>query len=227
VLAGVIAGLATVAIVIGVLVASTPVPVVPPAPSVSFASPSPAPVSPSPSVPAATAEPSAPSPSTAALFHVGEPAPALVVPRVGGGTIDLATLRGRPVWLNFWGTYCPSCVDEFPLMNGYAARHEGAGLVILAIDVREDEATAAAFATRYGAVFPVGLDPQGAAARAWDAVLLPVHYWIDADGVIRAGAAGGIGPDEMDAGLATILPASGPSPSIGASPSAPPPTPAP
>ena len=43
-------------------------------------------------------------------------------------------------------------------------------------------------------------------AISWDAVALPVHFWIDADGIIRDGALGGIGPDVMAAGLRTILP---------------------
>ena len=70
----------------------------------------------------------------------------LVVPQVGGGTIDLANLRGKPVWVNFMGTYCPPCVDEFPLMNGFAARYADDGLVVLAIDVEEEEGIVAAFA---------------------------------------------------------------------------------
>ena len=43
------------------------------------------------------------------------------MPQVGGGTIDLANLKGKPVWVNFMGTDCPPCQDEFPLMNGFAA----------------------------------------------------------------------------------------------------------
>ena len=42
--------------------------------------------------------------------------------QVGGGEIDLANLAGQPVWVNFMLTTCPPCVDEFPLMNGFAAR---------------------------------------------------------------------------------------------------------
>jgi thiol-disulfide isomerase/thioredoxin len=208
VVAGVIAGLATVAIVIGALVAATPVPTAPPA--ATIAAPSRSAAAPAASASAsASAQPSPPSASPGALFHVGEPAPTLVVPEVGGGTIDLARLRGKPVWVNFWGTYCPPCEAEFPLMNGYAARYEPQGLVILAIDVREDEETAAGFASRLGVVFPIGLDPQGTNATAWDALVLPTHFWIDVEGIIRSGAAGGIGPDQMDVGLATILPSSG------------------
>jgi thiol-disulfide isomerase/thioredoxin len=147
-----------------------------------------------------------PSPGDAAAFHIGEPAPALVVPRVGGGTIDLAMLRGKPVWVNFMGTYCPPCRDEFPQMNSFHVRYAEQGLIVIAIDVREDEATIAAFAEELNATFPIGLDLDGEAARAWDAIVLPIHFWVDAEGIIRDGALGGIGPDIMASGLRTIMP---------------------
>lgn len=141
-----------------------------------------------------------------ALFHVGEPAPPLSVPQVGGGRIDLASLDHRPVWINFMQTTCPPCVDEFPLMSGFAARYADTGLVVIAIDIREEEGTVAAFAQSLNAAFPIGLDEDGAAAAAWDAVALPVHFWVDRDGIVRAGALGGIGPDVMAENLSTILP---------------------
>jgi len=139
-------------------------------------------------------------------MHIGERAPVLVVPQVGGGTIDLATLRGRPVWVNFMATSCRSCIDEFPLMNGFAARYASTGLVILAIDVREDEGTVASFAKRLNAIFPLGLDLDGNAQREWDVLTLPFHYWIDKDGIIRDAALGGSGADTMARGLSQILP---------------------
>ncbi len=180
-------------------------------------SPTPAGASPGIASPAASATPSAaasdlppagssPSASGNTAFRVGQSAPPLVVPRMGGGTIDLTELRGRPVWVNFMGTYCPECRDEFPLMSGFAARYAETGLAVVAVDVREDEATVAAFATEVGAIFPIGLDSDGAAQRAWGAYGLPVHYWIDADGIVRYGALGGIGPDLMARGLGSILP---------------------
>jgi thiol-disulfide isomerase/thioredoxin len=129
-----------------------------------------------------------------------------VLPRVGGGTIDLANLKGQAVWVNFMGTYCPPCQDEFPLMNGFAARHGDDGLVIVAIDVKEEEGTVAAFANELNATFPLGLDADGSAADAWDAAVLPVHFWIDTDGIIRDGALGGIDADIMARGVQTILP---------------------
>ena len=151
----------------------------------------------------ATAAPSGSAGETA--FHIGEEAPALVVPQVGGGTIDLASLKGKPVWVNFMQTTCPPCIDEFPLMNGFAARYAEEGLVVLAIDIREEEGIVAAFAQGLNATFPLGLDRDGAAQRAWGAWGLPVHYWVDRTGIVRDGALGGIGPDIMARGVGSIL----------------------
>jgi peroxiredoxin len=147
-----------------------------------------------------------PSEASQAGFHIGETAPALVVPQLGGGTIDLATLKGKAVWLNFMQTTCPECVDEFPLMNRFKARYEENGLVVMAVDIREDEGAVAAFVLRLNASFPIGLDADGTAQRAWGTYALPIHFWIDREGIVRAGALGGIGPDTMAASLRTILP---------------------
>jgi len=141
-----------------------------------------------------------------AAFHVGQPAPALVVPQVGGGTIDLTNLRGKAVWLNFMQTTCPECIDEFPLMNGFSARYADKGLVVIAIDIREDEGTVAGFATRLKATFPLGLDLDGKAQQTWGAFALPIHFWIDTEGIVRDGALGGVSADTMAAGLRKILP---------------------
>jgi cytochrome c biogenesis protein CcmG, thiol:disulfide interchange protein DsbE len=216
IVAGLLAGVAAAALVIGGILAFAPEPgaaaTPPPKPSASLSElPSPSPSAPPSGSPSATptgsGSPSgAGGSSSAGLFHVGEAAPALVVPQVGGGIIDLTNLRGKPVWINFMGTYCPPCLDEFPLMNGYANRLANTGLVVIAVDVKEDEGTVAAFASQLDTTFPLGLDGDGSAAARWDAVTLPVHFWIDKDGIIRDGALGGIGPDVMSAGLRTILP---------------------
>lgn len=158
------------------------------------------------SSPTALPTPAASASAGDAAFGVGRPAPALDVGQLGGGRIDLASLRGKPVWVNFMATWCPPCRDELPLMAGFAERYAATGLVVLAIDVREDESTVDAFVRSVDVRVPVGLDVEGAAQGAWGAYALPVHFWVDADGIVRDGALGGIGPDVMAAGLATILP---------------------
>lgn len=157
-----------------------------------------------PSGPGTPASPPDDSPSGA--FHVGEPAPPLRVPQLGGGTVDLEVLRGHPVWIEFMATWCPSCRDEFPDMSGFAARYAGQGLVVVAVDVHEDEGAVAAFVNQLGPTFPIGLDTDGKAAAAWGAVGLPTHFFVDASGIVRDGAVGGIGPDIMAASLRTIMP---------------------
>ncbi len=215
IVAGLLTGVAVAALVIGGILAFSPAPgaapTPPPQPSVSLTSPSPTPTSSASASPDGSGSPgasatSSPSGDGGALFHVGEAAPALVIPQVGGGTIDLANLRGKPVWVNFMGTYCPPCVDEFPLMNGFATRYADEGLVVVAVDVKEEEGVVAQFAEQLAATFPLGLDSDGSAALRWDAIALPVHFWIDKDGVIRDGALGGIGPDIMARGLESIMP---------------------
>jgi thiol-disulfide isomerase/thioredoxin len=220
---GLVTGIVAGGLVLGGILLLAPAPAVPAAsdppatasPSPS-ASPAPSPdASPSPShsVPPSPASPT-PVPSIDATssvppetgFGVGEPAPSLRVPRVGGGEIDIAALRGKPVWVNFMATWCLPCRDELPAMTGFATRYEDTGLVVVAIDIREDEAAVDAFTRALGVTFPVGLDTDGAAQTAWRAYALPVHFWVDAEGVVRDGALGGIGPDVMAAGLRTILP---------------------
>jgi cytochrome c biogenesis protein CcmG, thiol:disulfide interchange protein DsbE len=158
-------------------------------------------------IPSAGGGGSTPAPSTAeSNFHIGSEAPTLTVAQVGGGGIDLSALRGKPVWVNFMATWCPSCVDELPRMTSYAARYADDDLVVVAVDVGEDEGDVAAYMQNLGVTFPVGLDRDGAAQDRWGAFALPVHFWIDRDGVVRDGALGGIGPDVMARGLRRILP---------------------
>lgn len=197
--AGIVAGVALIAVVAAIL----PPPAMPVATASPAASgsPSASPASPSGS-PAGTESPDAGE----ANFHVGQPAPPLRLPQLGGGEIDLANLRGTPVWVNFMATWCPPCRDEIPLMNSFAVRYAEDDLVIVAVEVREDVGTVNAFVQELTVTFPVALDEDGAAQQAWGAYALPVHFWIDREGIVRDGALGGIGPDLMVAALEKILP---------------------
>jgi hypothetical protein len=52
----------------------------------------------------------------------------------------------------------------------------------------------------------VGLDPDGTAASDWGVLVPPIHFWVDAEGIIRDGALGGIGPDIMATALERVMP---------------------
>jgi thiol-disulfide isomerase/thioredoxin len=183
----------------------------------------------SPSMPASSpsiAPTPAPSGSPAAtdvtdgLFGVGKPAPPLRVDLLDGGTVDLAQLRGRPVWVAFTASWCPPCRDEYATMESFAFRYASTGLEVVTVHEKDDPAAVRALIDELGITFPVALDPDGSAGRDWRAIALPIHFWVDADGIVRDGALGGVGPAAMAAGLQTILPG------IEVTPFAPTPTPA-
>jgi thiol-disulfide isomerase/thioredoxin len=215
-LVAIVAGLAVgIAAALGLAVAvysiapAFPAPTIPPTPTPAavIATPAPTPTLPPTPAPTPSATPSpAPSRSPSPFPLVGKAAPALVAPRLDGTSLDLARYRGKPVWVVFTGTYCPPCRDEYPLMNGFAARYADAGLAVLAIHAKDDAGAVADLVKELSITFPVALDADGSRAAAWDAIALPVHYWIDAGGTVQEAALGGLGPDQMAANLGTILP---------------------
>jgi peroxiredoxin len=183
-------------------------------------------VSPSPSPSASPAESPSPSASGSAQvgLQIGQLAPPLEVDQLGGGTINLAALRGQAVWLNFLGSWCPPCYDELPRMESYWLRLKDKGLAIVGVDIKERPEDAAALVKQTGITFPIGVDPTSTTEEYWSSFAAPIHFWIDRDGVVRSFAFGGIGKQQMEAGLSTVLPEEFPT----AVPSAvPPPAPTP
>ena len=66
-----------------------------------------------------------------------EPAPlfSMRFDRPEGGTLDMSSLRGRPLLLNFWATWCPPCITELPLIDAFHLRHGGRGWQVVALAV--------------------------------------------------------------------------------------------
>ena len=171
----------------------------------------------SPTAPASpSAEPTtivaSPSGSELVGLQPGQLAPPLEVDNLAGGTISLAGLRGKAVWLNFLGSWCPPCYDELPRMESYWLRFKDKGLVIVGVDIKEGRAEAQALVKQTGVTFPVGVDPTSVTEQFWSAYAMPVHFWIDKDGYVRAFAFGGIGPQQMEGGLSSVLPEEFPTP---------------
>jgi thiol-disulfide isomerase/thioredoxin len=147
-----------------------------------------------------------PTPIPGVGLTLGQRAPELVVERLGGSDqIDLVDLRGTPVWIVFMASWCPSCQDELPLLESYH-RQLGARLGIVLVDVREEPATVAAFAKALKLDVQIGIDKGGAAQRAWSAYALPIHYWLDGDGIVRGVAYGGLGPEQMRPNIQSVVP---------------------
>jgi cytochrome c biogenesis protein CcmG/thiol:disulfide interchange protein DsbE len=114
------------------------------------------------------------------------PAPAIAGVTLDGATFDLATLRGRPVVVNFWGPSCVPCRDEFPLLAAKLAEHSGDGLAIVGVLTDDPPEPARTFVAEYGATWPTLVDPDKALKAAYRVAARPQTYFIDGAGVIRS-----------------------------------------
>ena len=157
---------------------------------------------PSQTVPSATP---ASLPTTATAYPPGTRAPALRLQGLDGGTVDLAALRGRPVVVNFWATWCPPCLREFPLLGKAAAAHRADHLAVVGVLSRDNPAAARDFVRAHGATWPVGLDPAGQTAATWGAVGLPHTWFIRPDGTLASHQLGELTQASLTRQLAQIL----------------------
>lgn len=136
-----------------------------------------------PQLPAQSAADVVPVPSI-----VDQPAPDFALPTLDGGSVRISDLKGRVVFVNFWATWCPPCVDELPLLQKFAAEQGDDGAVILAVNSSEDAETIRAYldanAIDLSAV-PVLLDSDAAVYRRFGVIRLPTTWIIDREGVLR------------------------------------------
>ena len=140
------------------------------------------------------------SPSTStARATVGKRAPTFVGPRlVGDGDVRLADLRGKPVLLNFFASWCTPCREELPLLQkAYAAKR----VQVVGVLFRDSASAARDFVATFGVSFPT-VDDDGAIARAYRVDFkpgLPMTYAIDTGGTLVARHIGQLRPQDVDA----------------------------
>jgi thiol-disulfide isomerase/thioredoxin len=110
---------------------------------------------------------------------------------LSGRKISLKSLKGKVVFLNFWATWCPPCRAEMPSMERLQARLKDKGLVILAVNLREDAKTVRKFMAEHKLTFPVVLDSDGRVGAIYGAGSIPTTYVVGRDGNVLAGTMGG------------------------------------
>jgi len=113
------------------------------------------------------------------------PTPALALSDLAGRAHALPQYRGKVVVLNFWATWCEPCRDEMPSLQRLARHLAGQPFAILGVNYGESDVRVADFAKRLALDFPVLLDPNQDAPRAWRVRVLPASFVVDGEGRVR------------------------------------------
>lgn len=147
------------------------------------------------------------------LPKIGEPAPdftTTVIDLEGRpvARVSLSDLRGRPVWINFWGSWCPPCRAEMPeIQAAYEDELKAKGLVWLAISLDEPPEDAAEFARLNDVTFLIASDPVRADTGAgYPIANFPTHILIDEHGIVRDIVLAAIDREEIIQEAQQILP---------------------
>lgn len=142
--------------------------------------------------------------ASSSLARVGSPAPQWSEPTSAGTELSFDSLRGKPVYLNFFATWCPPCNEEAPDINALQKQYAQRGLQTVGVDELENAQKAAQFVHKYGLVYPAVVD-DGKLQTEYNVNGLPVHVFIDRSGVIRKMVTGEMSKKAIAAAIRSIL----------------------
>jgi len=157
--------------------------------------------------------PAAPKPALQSGMHngmpkEGEPIPDFELPTLDGRRVHLSDLRGSPVLINFWATWCGPCKQEMPLLVEQYNWNKGKGLRVLAIDTLANDNLddMRAFAQQFNMNFDVLVDETDAIASGWEVMGLPTTFFVKPDGIVAKVHVGQLTADQLKEYLKLILP---------------------
>jgi len=134
---------------------------------------------------------------------VGSPAPDFTLATLQGEPVRLSELRGQPVLLNFWATWCGPCRQEMPTIQ---ARYNQGGFAVLAVDFAESRQQVQGFLDEIQVDLPVALDSDGSVQELYRVRGYPSTFFIDAQGIIRFFHIGELSAADIDMYLAQMEP---------------------
>lgn len=117
-------------------------------------------------------------------------------------TVTLSSLRGEPVWINFWGTWCPPCRAEMPEMEKlYGSVKDKVHILGISMGPRDEPAGVAQFVKLNNYSWEFIHDSDGSVMTRYQVTGIPSSFFIDKNGVIRAVHVGGAAAPELQANL--------------------------
>jgi cytochrome c biogenesis protein CcmG, thiol:disulfide interchange protein DsbE len=136
---------------------------------------------------------------------IGYLAPDFALITLDGAEFRLSEVRGTPVVLNFWATWCGPCRRELPALQAAAERYADEVLIV-GVDQGEEAATVQGFVDDLGLTFPIPMDRELAVAGEYNVKGLPTTFFVDSHGVIRHVWAGEMNSVTLAEGISKIWP---------------------
>ena len=139
--------------------------------------------------------------------EIGKVAPDFELSSLDGQVVSLSDFRGKPVFLNFWATWCGPCKFEMPFIQEMYEGLSSEGLVVLAVNLREDPAKVREFMATFGFTFPVLMATSHEVPLAYNIRGIPATFLIDENGIIQDIKIGAFTSEvEMASRLKKIMP---------------------
>jgi len=136
----------------------------------------------------------------------GQPLPDFSLERLEGGTLKFpADLQGKVVAIRFWAEWCPFCETEMRDIEPVYKQYHDRGLVILAVNVRQDRVTAERFIQKLGISYDVLLDSEGEVARDYGVSGLPTTFIADRTGRLQTRILGESTPELFEKLIRELL----------------------
>ena len=136
----------------------------------------------------------------------GEPAPAFILQQLNGELLQFpADLKGKVVAIQFWADWCPPCIREMRLLAPAYASYQARGVVILAINLRQDKATVMKLVEKLNAPYEFLLDIEGDVAQTYGVETLPTSFIVDREGRIKTRLLGETTPETFEQLIRSVL----------------------
>ncbi|QWU14674.1 Peroxiredoxin [Paenibacillus sophorae] len=135
----------------------------------------------------------------------GSRAPSFELLGLDGKTHKLDEYKGKPIVLNFWGSWCAPCVKEMPALQAQWEKWKAQGVVVVGINVGEDQMTIQNFVNGIGVNFPILMDPDRDAVRSYGISPLPTTFFINANGNIDTIHIGQLDLSTLDAQIGKLV----------------------